>query len=208
MKTEGQTGVEVVEFPLLASLGQSRKYQSSGSQGPKAKKIKKVECTPLPRNPIGAPDLGALTRSPSLSAYGKRKLENSEDEEEFNRVKCWYSKWNGQTFVTIKKQKGYTRLNMEDVPGLIVQLAKLYNYNPGFSTDYLKNALDYAWKLTNPRYVEIVEGGPLQEAGKWIPKVVIDGKVHARIDFELPEDLAAELKKDRGEPKVFPYIEN
>jgi len=178
------------------------------SQGPKAKKIKKVEYTQLPRNDTGAPDIGALTRSPSLTAYGKRKLENSEDEEEFNRVKCWYSKWDGQIFVTIKKQRGYTRLNMEDVPALIVQLAKLYIYNPGFSTDYLKNALDYAWKLTNPRYVKIVDGSPPQDAVKLLPRVMIDGEVHARIDFVLPEDLALELKKDRGGPKILPYFEN
>jgi len=95
-KSEPEDKVEksedIVEFPLLSSL-ESQQALKKSSQGPKAKRAKTIDYVPLPGNPIGVPDLGMLT------AYGKRKLEGSEDEEEFNRVKCWYSKWNGQTLL-------------------------------------------------------------------------------------------------------------
>jgi len=169
----------------------------------KAPRAENVIPLSLPGNPAVIPDLGS---SPILSNYAKRKLEKKEDALEFNRVKSWYTKYDENTIVTIKKRSDYANINMNEIPSLIVQLVNLYKHNNNYSTDYLNNALDLAKKMVNPQYIEIESGSALDFAGNLVPKFMIDNKIHARIDYELPNDLDKELQKERDSPEIIPYI--
>jgi len=153
----------------------------------------------------------------ALSKESKRiKLEGKESSVEEDILKCWYSEYRGETSILIKKKTIYTRIPMDQVPWLVVQLIKLYHCNPKYSVDYMKNALDYGSKLLWPKYYPLIEqpsnleyddGGPIQKERWELPKVVINGTPHARIDYKIPVNIKELLQQKReNEQQVEPYL--
>jgi len=152
----------------------------------------------------------STTESPQVA-----KMENEEEE---TPLKCWYSKYRGETSILIKKKTVYTRVPMDEVPWLVLQLIKLYQCNPNYPVDYMKNALDYGHKLLWPKYYPLIDqpstlefddGGPIQKDRWELPKVVINGHPYAKVDYKLPVNIKDFLKiKRENEQVVEPYVEN
>jgi len=88
-------------------------------------------------------------------AYEKQQSRFAESEEYKDTLKCrWKSDGAGKT-VTVKKHGFVTRFDMEDVPGLIVKLAKFY-----MSTGGLGSKLPYLEKVIHEsrrRYMQALK---------------------------------------------------
>src|SRR5882757_7403312 len=94
-------------------------------------------------------------------AYEKQQSRFAESEEYKDTLKCrWKSDGAGKT-VTVKKHGFVTRFDMEDVPGLIVKLAKFYMSTGGLGSKlhYLEKVIHESWR----RYMQALKTRSYQD---------------------------------------------